>query len=134
MLVKDDFRLMDCDLLDKAFKTFELGEDVHISPIISASEVASFEAEMTCVNPNLLRELIGYPSNSFSLTFEGMPRLVQVRKHKKKRINKKWAKIYGYKTIIDKMTIKDVAITPNESAFEFIGSTICKCPDILGRC
>ena len=41
-----------------------------------------------------------------------VPKAVQVKTHKKKRINKKWAKRYGYKTIyeIKKAKVMDVTI------------------------
>lgn len=40
-----------------------------------------------------------------------VPKLVQVRKHKKWRINKKWAKRYGYKLVYEKKTAKVADIT-----------------------
>ena len=41
-----------------------------------------------------------------------VPKVVQVKTHKKKRINKKWAKRYGYKTIYEtkKAKVMDVTI------------------------
>lgn len=46
-------------------------------------------------------KMIGYdPSNlpdKYNIQFQ---KIVQARKHKKRRINKKWAKRYGYKTIL----------------------------------
>lgn len=41
-----------------------------------------------------------------------VPKVVQVKTHKKKRINKKWAKRYGYKTVyeIKKAKVMDVTI------------------------
>lgn len=41
-----------------------------------------------------------------------IPKVVQVKAHKKKRINKKWAKRYGYKTVyeIKKAKVMDVTI------------------------
>lgn len=41
-----------------------------------------------------------------------IPKMVQVRTHKKWRINKKWAKRYGYKTIYEtkKSKVMDVTI------------------------
>lgn len=37
--------------------------------------------------------------SDFNMTI-GVPIKVQIRRHRRKRINKKWAKRYGYKTII----------------------------------
>lgn len=47
-----------------------------------------------------------------------IPKVVQVRKHKKWRINKKWAKRYGYKTVyeVKKGRVMDVTI---ENIVEF---------------
>lgn len=47
-----------------------------------------------------------------------IPKVVQVRKHKKWRINKKWAKRYGFKTIyeVKKSKVMDVTI---ENIVEF---------------
>lgn len=41
-----------------------------------------------------------------------IPKVVQIKRHKKKRINKKWAKRYGYKTIYEtkKSKVMDVTI------------------------
>lgn len=41
-----------------------------------------------------------------------VPKVVQVKTHKKKRINKKWAKRYGYKTVYEtkKAKVMDVTI------------------------
>lgn len=41
-----------------------------------------------------------------------IPKTVQARTHKKKRINKKWAKRYGYKTVyeIKRAKVMDVTI------------------------
>ena len=48
----------------------------------------------------------------FTNTEVEIPKLVQVKTHKKKRINKKWAKRYGYKTVyeIKKSRVMDVTI------------------------
>ena len=40
-------------------------------------------------------------------------RLEQIRKHKKKRINKKWAKRYGYREVPYKIIAKDCYIRPS---------------------
>lgn len=54
---------------------------------------------------------------SFSAEF-GEPYQEQRRKHKKKRINKKWAKRYGYVTKYRKWRIKEVTFT-SKNSFEF---------------
>ena len=40
-----------------------------------------------------------------------IPKVVQARTHKKKRINKKWAKRYGYKTIYETKRAKVMDVT-----------------------
>ena len=47
-----------------------------------------------------------------------VPKLVQVRTHKKKRINKKWKKRFGMKVIYEKKTAKVADITI-ENVLEF---------------
>lgn len=40
-----------------------------------------------------------------------IPKTIQVRTHKKKRINKKWAKRYGYKTVYETKRAKVMDVT-----------------------
>lgn len=40
-----------------------------------------------------------------------IPKVVQVRKHKKWRINKKWTKRYGYKTVYETKRAKVMDVT-----------------------
>ena len=40
-----------------------------------------------------------------------LPKVVQARTHKKRRINKKWAKRYGYKTIYETKRAKAMDVT-----------------------
>lgn len=46
---------------------------------------------------------------------------VQVRRHKKKRINKKWAKRYGYKTAFKSVKLEEAYVEPNENGFDILG-------------
>lgn len=56
---------------------------------------ATFTCENAMINENLLSELfLPKKSNTFDLQYTAM---IQARRHKKKRINKKWLKRYGYK-------------------------------------
>lgn len=69
----------------------------------------NFECEVNA--PLLFKELVGLAScdNDVSYTLTGkMPKQVPVRHHKKKRINKKWIKRYGYKTVYRKARIDNV--------------------------
>ena len=58
---------------------------------------ASFTMTNASINLDLLQQLC-QPQlpQSYDIIY---PKVVQVRKHKKKRINKKWLKRYGYKII-----------------------------------
>ena len=49
------------------------------------------------------------------------PVQVQVRRHKKKRINKKWAKRYGYKTVFKSIKLEEAYVKPNENGFDILG-------------
>lgn len=94
-------------------KSFELSDATIEIDTLSPNEVpdimafgtceATFTCENTIVNENLLSKLLlPKKSNTFDLQYTAM---VQARKHKKKRINKKWLKRYGYKP--QKFTSKD---------------------------
>lgn len=94
----------------------------YVAPIMSASEYAEFEAELRLSSERvkaLINSLhgihgVGMPHTKVSMTFKN-PKKVQVRRHKKKRINKKWAKRYGYKILVDKYAIRDVSIVRDDS-------------------
>lgn len=60
----------------------------------------TFSADSASFNVDLLNKLVE-PVGDFSIMLY-IPEVVQVRKHRKKRINKKWAKKYGYKTVLRK--------------------------------
>lgn len=104
-----------------------------VTPIISADAEMSFECE-TILNPNAMRALLGLdlapgPDNyisSMSFLGKGIKQM-QIRKHRKKRINKKWAKRYGYKTVFTDVKIDGVSLVecddPCEGVrtFEFVG-------------
>ena len=97
-------------------------KSVHIP--LSASAEATFECE---VNVPLLEKLVGVDLASTrdctGYTLEcKKPYPVQIRRHKKKRINKKWAKRYGYVTKFKNIRITDVEVVPHsETEFEFQG-------------
>ena len=42
-----------------------------------------------------------------------IPKMVQARRHKKRRVDKKWAKRYGYKTIYETKRSKVMDVTIN---------------------
>jgi hypothetical protein len=64
---------------------------------------ASFEADTNYINNDLMRELFGInkrqPTN-YKTQFDTSIYKKQIRTHKKKRINKKWANRYGYRDVV----------------------------------
>ena len=67
---------------------------------INASEM-NFQVDDVSVNKEIFNKLCdAYKKPKFNLEYK---RMVQCRKHRKKRINKKWAKRYGYKPITVKL-------------------------------
>lgn len=93
---------------------------------LSASEELSFECE---VNAQAFSKLMGVDlaqrGDLTGFTVEcKMPYQVQIRRHRKKRINKKWAKRYGYKTMFKTVKMTDVQFGQNETDFEFIGRDV----------
>jgi hypothetical protein len=84
---------------------------------ISKSAEFSIEAE---IDSDLYSRHIGFEpglGDTFSITFKE-PYQVQRRKHKKKRINKKWAKRYGYITKFRTYQVDEVRFTDN-GCFQF---------------
>lgn len=92
----------------------------------------SVEAECVMegtINAPLLQKLTGVPMDlidDFTVQFSE-PYQEQVRRHKKKRIDKKWAKRYGYRTKTRIRTIENVRIKQRgHDEFEFTGLNIFK--------
>lgn len=92
----------------------------------------SVEAEFTMeadINAPLFSKLTGADltrlgnPNSFTMQYSS-PYQEQVRRHKKKRINKKWAKRYGYRTKFKKFRISEVSFTGDGFEFEATGRNI----------
>lgn len=90
-----------------------------------ASAELKFEAD---INIPLVHKIAGvdltYPGvQSISAEFSE-PYQVQRRKHRKKRINKKWAKRYGYVTKYRKWRINEVSFMSNGLEFEATGRNV----------
>lgn len=108
-----------------SFENNELPEYITDFRIVDPTAAeASFEFD---IDAGLLKSIIGIDlshGTDMSCSMEiKSPRLVQRRRHKKKRINKKWAKRYGYKTVFDVATIRDCSlITHDNCEMEFIGT------------
>lgn len=70
----------------------------------------SFTASLD-VNSDLFAELIGSNYKSgWELWYE---KKIQRRRHRKRRINKKWAKRYGYRNVMTKICLEEFNITEN---------------------
>lgn len=94
--------------------------DVYIP--LSGNEELTMKCE---INYSVLSKIIGgvdlssyNDATSYTLTGK-CPRRVQARRHKKKRINKKWAKRYGYKTVYEDVRITDVHFNRDDGWFEW---------------
>lgn len=89
----------------------------------------SSEAEFTVeaeIDIPMFHELCDIPpmtdTQTFTVQYQGTV-TEQVRRHKKKRINKKWAKRYGYRTVLKTYQMNEVRFTRNEdNKFEILGS------------
>lgn len=108
-----------------SFEDMQIPEYIsNFSIIDSASSELSYECD---INLNLLNALTGIDlaygvDMSYSVETRGSHQ-VQKRRHKKKRINKKWAKRYGYRTILDDVKIRDCTlVTHNDCDVEFVGT------------
>ncbi len=87
---------------------------------LSADAEVSLECE---INGPLFEKLTGCnvaPCKTFDLELKS-PYQVQVRTHKKKRINKKWAKRYGYKTMFRTVTMKDCEMETDGEHVDILG-------------
>ena len=88
------------------------------------------EAKFECdVDAKILKKLTGIDLARGS-DFTGhtilfhQPVQVQARRHKKKRINKKWAKRYGYKTVFKSFKLEEAYVEPHENEFNIIGKNL----------
>ena len=93
-----------------------------INQPISASEEVIIECDVSTINTRLLKELAGLDwfesRKPYGITLEcKQPYQVQIRRHKKKRINKKWAKRYGYETKFKMVKMTDVHFDQRRDEF-----------------
>lgn len=82
----------------------------------SLSDITNLTIECGTVNNNVLSKLIGKMPDEYDIDYSIY---VQARKHRKRRINKKWAKRYGYKCVT-KTTKGWKLKTYTDGSFEFI--------------
>ena len=93
---------------------------------MSVEAGASFECD---IDAKILKKLTGIDLahgsdfTGYTILFQ-QPVQVQVRRHKKKRINKKWAKRYGYKTVFKSFELEEAYINPHENEFNIIGKNL----------
>lgn len=132
--------------LGRGFPTFIDPEYVsdwdamNIKPVLSADAEATFEGECI-VNAKKMWKLIDrlYGNQLFqepdwshmpdplwtdkmAMSFTcNSPAMVPVRKHRKKRIAKKWAKKYGYRYEFREIRLRDVAIVRDNDGFDILG-------------
>lgn len=104
--------------------------DVKVPDYMSNVHIANPEAaELTLecdVNADTLKKITGIDlarGNDMSCSMElASPYQVQKRRHKKKRINKKWAKRYGYETRFKTVSVQDCTFIPKgEGRFDITG-------------
>lgn len=119
--------------IDRIGGTFEIDNDdmlpeyvKRFSAPISADAEISFECD---IDVPTFAKLIGIDlAQGQDATCASMilqkPYQVQRKYHKKKRINKKWAKRYGYVTKFKTYHMEDVHIEQNEGALSFTSQKI----------
>lgn len=113
---------------------FEDGEEIP-AYITNIYTPLSDSAELSCeceIDPHLLAKITGVDlaqvgdlATSFTMTCSS-PFKVQKRIHKKKRINKKWAKRYGYLTRFAEVRLTEVSLIDEQYRkdaleLEFVG-------------
>ena len=118
---------------DHIGRAFEIDNDSMLPEYVkrfSAPMSADAEVSFECdINTSLFAKLIGIDladgqdATCASMVFQKAYQ-VQRRRHKKKRINKKWAKRYGYVTKFKTYQLEDVHIEQNEGALSFTGQRI----------
>lgn len=119
--------------LDRIGRTFEIDNDSMLpeyakrfsAPMFADAEI-SFECD---IDTSLFAKIIGIDlaqgqDASCSRIMFQKPYQVQRKHHKKKRINKKWAKRYGYVTKFKTYYMEDVYIEQNEGGLSFTGQKI----------
>ena len=73
------------------------------TPMFSLGGSGSFEVDADYMNNDLLRDVFGLNESQptgYKAQFNTPIYKQQIRIHKRKRINKKWAKRYGYRNVI----------------------------------
>lgn len=125
--------MIDISNFDHIGRTFEIDNDSMLPEYVkrfSAPMSADVEVSFECdIDTSLFAKLIGIDlANSQDATCASMifqkSYQVQRKHHKKKRINKKWAKRYGYVTKFKTYHMEEVSIEQNEGTLSFTGQKI----------
>lgn len=96
--------------------------NVNAEPLFYLSYGFDFNAEIKDaeVDKNTFQAIVGNSSNDFSIMYDEVV-LVPVKRHKKRRIQKKWIKRYGYKEIRVPKVINGVEIEQiSDNEFMFV--------------
>lgn len=121
--------------------TFELSEGIPFVSLddcvsmpvakLSADAEATFEGE--CIlNPNAMRKLMGLDAGSnFGAAINNRwhftcktPFAVPARPHRKKRIAKKWLKKYGYKYLLEPITLETASLRNKDDMIDIFGMVV----------
>jgi hypothetical protein len=104
-------------------------EGMNIKPVLSANAEMAFKCD---VNAPLFKQMCGIDLalgdarvGKMTLRLES-PYLVQARKHRKKRINKKWAKRYGFKYMFKVVDLEDVKIENHDGEIDILGRSVTR--------
>ena len=102
----------DVDVNVKVDEVLTAPEDYE-SPDFTFSKTTSFEFE-SMIDPSTLKELAGEMSKPepFYMEYDSYC-YIQNRRHKKKRINKKWAKRYGYREVPCRYRVENCYVEHN---------------------
>ena len=98
-----------------------------ITSEISDKEFCRFNNSINCeltsdnsyINKELLDKMTTVDSSKCAF-ITSIPYAIQIRKHKKNRINKKWAKKYGYRLKFIKVKTKDATYNTQTGDFDFV--------------
>ena len=109
---KEIFRLNEITCVDDS-----INPDISIEPYYNFGKQTEFTADFSADFSADFRRIIDSvnPRNCSDYQVEGLINRIQKRKHKKYRINKKWAKRYGYWDVVLKDRLHpDISIEYSE--------------------
>ena len=109
---KEIFRLNEITCVDDS-----INPDISIEPYYNFGKQTEFTADFSADFSADFRRIIDSvnPRNCSDYQVEGLINRIQKRKHKKYRINKKWAKRYGYWDVVLKGRLHpDISIEYSE--------------------